>query len=139
MLPLAPPAFSMTTVCPSGCRMRSAMMRAVVSVEPPGGNGTMSVIGRVGKFWACAAVTNSASAAETISLVMDPSREMQGLTIARIPARMLIDFFLKLKSHKLPVSIKEYLTLLEAMRKDVISPSIDDFYYLARTVLVKDE
>src|SRR5712671_6019807 len=52
---------------------------------------------------------------------------------------MLIDFFLKLKSHKLPVSIKEYLTLLEAMRKDVISPSIDDFYYLARTVLVKDE
>ena len=30
---------------------------------------------------------------------------------------MLIDFFLKLKSHKLPVSIKEYLTLLEAMDK----------------------
>jgi uncharacterized protein with von Willebrand factor type A (vWA) domain len=52
---------------------------------------------------------------------------------------MLIDFFLKLKSHKLPVSIKEYLTLLEAMQKDVISPSIDEFYYLSRTVLVKDE
>src|SRR5206468_2919772 len=52
---------------------------------------------------------------------------------------MLIDFFLKLKSHKLPVSIKEYLTLLEAMQKDVIGPSIDDFYYLSRTVLVKDE
>src|SRR5262245_62880224 len=52
---------------------------------------------------------------------------------------MLIDFFLKLKSHKLPVSIKEYLTLLEAMRKDVISPSIDEFYYLSRATLVKDE
>ncbi len=52
---------------------------------------------------------------------------------------MLIDFFLKLKSHKLPVSIKEYLTLLEAMGKNVIGPSIDDFYYLARTSLVKDE
>jgi uncharacterized protein with von Willebrand factor type A (vWA) domain len=52
---------------------------------------------------------------------------------------MLIDFFLKLKSHKLPVSIKEYLTLLEAMQKDVISPSIDDFYYLSRMTLVKDE
>src|SRR5512147_2618725 len=52
---------------------------------------------------------------------------------------MLIDFFLKLKSHKLPVSIKEYLTLLEAMGKGVIGPSIDDFYYLSRASLVKDE
>ena len=52
---------------------------------------------------------------------------------------MLIDFFLKLKSHKLPVSIKEYLTLLEAMGKGVISPSIDEFYYLSRAALVKDE
>src|ERR671935_3036059 len=52
---------------------------------------------------------------------------------------MLIDFFLKLKSHRLPVSIKEYLTLLEAMGKDVIGPSVDEFYYLARTSLVKDE
>jgi len=52
---------------------------------------------------------------------------------------MLIDFFLKLKSHKLPVSIKEYLTLLEAMKKNVISPSIDEFYYLSRITLVKDE
>ncbi len=52
---------------------------------------------------------------------------------------MLIDFFLKLKSHKLPVSIKEYLTLLEAMQKGVIEPSIDQFYYLSRAALVKDE
>jgi uncharacterized protein with von Willebrand factor type A (vWA) domain len=52
---------------------------------------------------------------------------------------MLTDFFLKLKSHKLPVSIKEWLTLLEAMQKNVISPSIDEFYTLSRMVLVKDE
>jgi uncharacterized protein with von Willebrand factor type A (vWA) domain len=52
---------------------------------------------------------------------------------------MLIDFFLKLKSHKLPVSIKEYLTLLEAMDKKVIGQSIDEFYYLSRMALVKDE
>src|SRR5512138_1774200 len=52
---------------------------------------------------------------------------------------MLIDFFLKLKSHKLPVSIKEYLTLLESMDKKVIGQSIDEFYYLSRTALVKDE
>ena len=52
---------------------------------------------------------------------------------------MLTDFFLKLKSHKIPVSIKEWLTLLEAMQRDVISPSVDEFYYLSRTTLVKDE
>src|SRR3954470_3174819 len=52
---------------------------------------------------------------------------------------MLIDFFLKLKSHKLPVSIKEYLTLLDAMGKGVISPSVEEFYYLSRAALVKDE
>jgi uncharacterized protein with von Willebrand factor type A (vWA) domain len=52
---------------------------------------------------------------------------------------MLTGFFLKLKQAKLPVSIKEYLTLLEAMQKKVIGPSIDDFYFLSRAALVKDE
>ncbi len=52
---------------------------------------------------------------------------------------MLSGFFLKLKDHKVPVSIKEWLTLMEAMQKGVISPSIDQFYYLSRTTLVKDE
>jgi len=52
---------------------------------------------------------------------------------------MLTDFFLKLKSYKVPVSVKEWLTLLEAMQKNVISPSIDEFYYLSRATLVKDE
>ena len=52
---------------------------------------------------------------------------------------MLIDFFFKLKSHKLPVSIKEFLTLLEALQKGVIGTSIDEFYYLSRTTMVKDE
>jgi uncharacterized protein len=52
---------------------------------------------------------------------------------------VLIDFFFKLKSHKLPVSIKEFLTLLEALQKNVVSLSLDDFYHLARITLVKDE
>lgn len=52
---------------------------------------------------------------------------------------MLVDFFLTLKSAKIPVSIKEYLLLLEGLKKQVIEPSIDDFYYLSRTTLVKDE
>jgi len=52
---------------------------------------------------------------------------------------MLIEFFLKLKEAGLPVSIKEYLVLLEALQKRVVDGSVDDFYFLARTCLVKDE
>ena len=57
---------------------------------------------------------------------------------------MLIDFFYTLRSAKLPVSVKEYLTLLEALQANVVGPasdacSIDDFYHLSRTVMVKDE
>jgi uncharacterized protein with von Willebrand factor type A (vWA) domain len=52
---------------------------------------------------------------------------------------VLIDFFFTLKDAKIPVSIKEFLILLEAMQKNVISSSLDDFYYLSRTTLVKDE
>ncbi len=52
---------------------------------------------------------------------------------------MLIDFFFALRKSKIPVSIKEFLTLLEALKKNVISPSIDQFYYLSRITLVKDE
>jgi uncharacterized protein len=58
---------------------------------------------------------------------------------------MLIDFFYTLRSAKLPVSVKEYLVLLEAVQKGVVGPNsddgyhIDDFYYLSRAALVKDE
>jgi uncharacterized protein with von Willebrand factor type A (vWA) domain len=52
---------------------------------------------------------------------------------------MLIDFFLHLKSAQLPVSTREFLTLLEALEARVVSLSLDDFYALARTCLVKDE
>ncbi len=52
---------------------------------------------------------------------------------------MLIDFFLHLRNSKLPVSIKEYLMMLEGMEKHVIDNSIDEFYILSRASLVKDE
>jgi uncharacterized protein with von Willebrand factor type A (vWA) domain len=52
---------------------------------------------------------------------------------------MLIDFFYTLRAAKLPVSVGEYLSLLEALKAGVIGPSVDDFYYLSRTTLVKDE
>jgi len=52
---------------------------------------------------------------------------------------MLIGFFLHLKSARLPVSTREFLTLLEALEARVVSLSIDDFYHLARATLIKDE
>ena len=52
---------------------------------------------------------------------------------------MLINFFYTLRAAKLQVSIREYLTLIEALKAGVIGPSVDEFYYLSRTTLVKDE
>ncbi len=52
---------------------------------------------------------------------------------------MLLPFFYTLRAAGLPVSPKEFLTLLEALQRGVIEPSIDAFYSLSRTVLVKDE
>ena len=52
---------------------------------------------------------------------------------------MLIDFFLHLKARKLPVSTKEFLTLLEAVQSGLAGHSMEDFYFLARASLVKDE
>lgn len=56
---------------------------------------------------------------------------------------MLIPFFYTLRAAKLPVSVKEFLTLLEALKSGVIDdeggPTVDKFYFLARTALVKDE
>ncbi len=52
---------------------------------------------------------------------------------------MLIPFFYSLRAARVPVSVKEFLVLLEALRAGVIPPSIDDFYLLARLVMVKNE
>ncbi|OWT56808.1 vWA domain-containing protein [Candidimonas nitroreducens] len=52
---------------------------------------------------------------------------------------MLTDFFYHLRAHKLPVSVQEYLTLLDTLRSGVMPPTLEDFYHLARMTLVKDE
>jgi len=66
---------------------------------------------------------------------------------------MLIDFFYTLRAAKLPVSVKEFLTLMEALKLGVVGPKtpqsdddaaptgykIEDFYFLSRATLVKDE
>ncbi len=52
---------------------------------------------------------------------------------------MFISFFLELRAAKVPASLREFLTLLEAMRLGVARFDIDEFYFLARAALVKDE
>ncbi len=52
---------------------------------------------------------------------------------------MFLDFFLLLKNDGLPVTFKEYLTLLQALDRDVVAYNVDDFYYLSRSTLVKHE
>ncbi len=52
---------------------------------------------------------------------------------------MFTKFFHELKSAGLPVSLREYLTLMEAMEADLANRKVEDFYYLSRSALVKDE
>jgi hypothetical protein len=52
---------------------------------------------------------------------------------------MFVTFFNELRSARIPVSLLEYLTLMDAMEKDLAGRRVEDFYYLARAALVKDE
>ncbi len=52
---------------------------------------------------------------------------------------MLINFFLTLRKHKVPVTIRELMDLLQALQYKLVYANIDDFYLLSRTCLVKDE
>jgi uncharacterized protein with von Willebrand factor type A (vWA) domain len=52
---------------------------------------------------------------------------------------MFLNFFNQLREAKVPVTLKEYLMLMEAMDEKVIDMDVEDFYYLSRAALVKDE
>jgi len=52
---------------------------------------------------------------------------------------MFFQFFEELRAAKVPVTLKEYLSLMDALSHDVIDLKVDEFYYLSRTALVKDE
>ena len=52
---------------------------------------------------------------------------------------MFVTFFTELKSAGVPVTLREYLTLMDAMEADLASRRVEDFYYLSRAALVKDE
>jgi uncharacterized protein with von Willebrand factor type A (vWA) domain len=52
---------------------------------------------------------------------------------------MFLTFFSALRDAQVPVTLREYLVLLDALNRDLAEKSVEDFYYLARTCLVKDE
>src|SRR5438552_2523675 len=52
---------------------------------------------------------------------------------------MFLTFFTELRAAKVPVTLREYLTLLEGLEADLAENKVEDFYYLSRTCLVKDE
>ncbi|MEE7479160.1 vWA domain-containing protein [Methylobacterium hispanicum] len=52
---------------------------------------------------------------------------------------MLLQFFTALRDAKVPVTLREYLTLLDALDRDLAAKRVEEFYFLARTALVKDE
>ncbi len=52
---------------------------------------------------------------------------------------MFLNFFDELRQAKVPVTLKEYLALLEGLDKHVIDMKVEEFYYLSRAILVKDE
>ena len=52
---------------------------------------------------------------------------------------MLLQFFTALREARVPVSLREYLILLGALERDLADKRVEEFYFLARTALVKDE
>jgi uncharacterized protein len=52
---------------------------------------------------------------------------------------MFVNFFQELRSAGVPVTLREYLTLMEAMAHDLAARQVENFYYLSRATLVKDE
>ena len=52
---------------------------------------------------------------------------------------MFLTFFTALKDARVPVTLREYLTLMQALESDLASKSVEEFYYLSRALLVKDE
>nr|WP_136252314.1 VWA domain-containing protein [Ningiella ruwaisensis] len=52
---------------------------------------------------------------------------------------MLTQFFFTLRKHKVKTSITEYLDLMAALKNEVVYADMDEFYYLSRALLIKDE
>src|SRR6266571_4400228 len=72
----------------------------------------------------------------------DPYRQpcrRGGSAQPRYHRAMFVTFFRELKGAGVPVTLREYLTLMEAMERDLAGRRVEDFYYLSRAILIKDE
>src|ERR1700761_7053544 len=58
---------------------------------------------------------------------------------ARDLRTMFLQFFTSLRDAQVPVTLREYLTLMEALDADLADQTVENFYYLSRAALVKDE
>src|SRR5690606_39351960 len=67
-----------------------------------------------------------------------PSSAVKRPFVSRTP-QMFMRFFTELRQAKVPVTLKEYLMLMEGLDKAVSDRRVDDFYYLSRAALVTDE
>ena len=52
---------------------------------------------------------------------------------------MFLQFFTSLRDAQVPVTLREYLTLMEALDANLAEQTVENFYYLSRAALVKDE
>jgi uncharacterized protein with von Willebrand factor type A (vWA) domain len=68
-----------------------------------------------------------------------PASRWPSRSYPRILPPMFVTFFQELKAAGLPVTLREFLTLMQAMEKDLADRRVDNFYYLSRAALVKDE
>ena len=74
------------------------------------------------------------------AVISPPTRETCSGWLVRPKFTAMFEmFFTELRSAKIPVTLKEYLTLLEAVGAGIAGNRVEDFYYLARAALVKDE
>src|SRR5262249_56996250 len=71
-----------------------------------------------------------------------PSRPLAALDAGRPTGNLLLmflQFFTSLRDAQVPVTLREYLTLMEALDADLADYTVENFYYLSRASLVKDE
>src|SRR4029077_834375 len=70
-----------------------------------------------------------------------PVRRRRALDVSRPAGNLLLMFFQFFPSPReaqVPVALREYLTLMEALDADIAEQSVENFYYLSRAALVKD-
>src|SRR6185437_2166944 len=69
----------------------------------------------------------------------EPFNRLTAMRLEADSEPMFVTFFHDLKAAGVPVTLREYLTLMQAMQADLASRRVEDFYYLSRAALVKDE